>query len=517
MVLDYITVKQILKEIESPEEKHRRHEELENQMIYEGRLHHFVKEKLKKMYPKTHESYNVADYNIHKKITDKKSKSYIKPPLRALDQKQETDIYNQILMDNDFNDTMKVIDTYKNRHKYCALGIVRERYELEDGSQQDWYNFWALAPYEFNVHRDLNGEIYAWSIPTGKEGDFDIWTLWSLESHVKIKTKDYNDFTVLPIVGNPLNENPYGVIPFIYIPMDCEGFYPYHSSLPRQTIELNTNLSVYLTSGNMQIGQLVLKHPKNQKIDWVVSGLMTAMKLEQEVKEGTPSTDASYISPNPNLDGHKESILTYMMMILDEHGMNSNQMTKAGEKFTSGFDRLIANADVQDIIEDNQDIYSRLENEVYQIIKAMNDRDGNFTFRSKKLSVKFARPKILISDSERLDNLKKKKDLGLWDDWQLLQEADPNLSEDEAKQIVADREALKALDSRSVFNGAQVSSLVEVVVSAASKQMPIESAINILISSFGMSEEQARKIIPANIPTIAPLNTPSPFSNSGSF
>jgi hypothetical protein len=456
MILNDSYVLTILKEINSQEERNRRQKELENLMIYEGRLHLFVEKKLKEMYPKTWSCYNVADYNIHKKITEKKSKSYIKPPLRSLDKKEESDLYNQILNEFQFNDTMKVVDLLKNRHKYCALGIVRDRAMLVDGGYKDAYNFWALAPYEFNVHRDFNGEIYAWSIPTGGDGDFDVWTLWTKKSHVKIKTKDYKSFTLVPIEGNPNFENPFGIMPFIYIPMDCSGVYPYQSSLPRQTVELNTNLSVYMTSGNMQIGQLVIKHPKNQKIDWVVSGLMTAMKLEQELKENSPPTEANYISPSPNLEGHKESILTYMAMILDEHGMNSNQVTKAGERFSSGFDRLIANADVQDIIEDNQDVYTRLENGVYKIIKAMNDRDGNFTFKSEKLAVRFARPKILTSDSEKLDNLQKKKNLGLWEDWELIMDADPNLSEDEARKKSESLKASKQIEPVAPANEMEI-------------------------------------------------------------
>jgi len=510
MILDASTIPSILTEINSDFEKNRRQKELENLMIYEGQLHLFVEQKLKEMYPKTWSCYNVADYNIHKKITDKKSKSYLKPPIRSLDQEAESKLYSQILDDNKFNDTMKAVDLLFNRHKYCAVGVVRERFELEDGGTQDAYNFWALAPYEFNVHRDINGEIYAWSFPTGKEGDFHIWTLWSLESHVKIKTRDYKAFSFIEIVGNPLMANPYGLIPFIYVPDDCQGAYPYQSSLPRQTVELNTNLSIYMTSGNMQIGQLVLKYPKTQKIDWIVSGLMTAMKLEQETKDGAPPSTAEYISPSPNLDGHKESILTYMMMILDEHGMTANTI-KGGEKFSSGFDRALAGADVSDIIENNQDVFTRIEGEIYEIVQGMNLRDGNFTFKSKKLVVKFARPKILSSDSEKLDNLAKKKALGLWEEWQLLQDVDPNLTEEEAKKIVFDRASLKALDAGNVFNGAQVSSLVEVVVAAATKQMPIESAVNILISSFGMTEEQARKIVPNDLPVVAPVV--KPFNN----
>jgi len=458
MILNQEKILELLKEINSEAEILRRQKERENQMIYEGQLHLFVENKLKTMYPITWEAYNVADYNVHKKITDKKSKSYIKPPARTLDKEPETPKYNEILEDGKFNDVMKLVDTYMNRHRYCGLGIIREKAEMQDGSFKDMFNFWALTPYEFTVHRDNNGNIYAWSLPTGKMGDLHVWTIWTSESHVKIATKDYKEFKNIEIADNPDNINPFGIIPFLFVPEDCAGAYPYHSSLPRQTIELNTNLSVYLTSGNMQIGQLVLKYPKTQKIEWIVSGLMTAMKLEQETKEGMPKTEADYISPTPNLEGHKESILTYMMMIRDEHGMNSNQVTKAGEKFTSGFDRLIANADVQDIIENNQDAFTRIENAVYNVIRSM--KDGIYNFKSEKLSIKFARPKILTSDSEKLDNLAKKKALGLWEDWELILEADPNLTEDEAK---AKANILKALNAPTIqaINGDNQNGSVE--------------------------------------------------------
>lgn len=437
MILDDVKIRRILKEINSDSEKERRAEEIKSQHIFEGRLHVYVQNKLKKMYPETWDCYNIADYNLHKKINEKKSKSYIKPPIRQLDKKEETDFYNEILESANFNDTMKKVDLYKNQHKYCGVGIIRERVIVENESK-DIYSFWALAPYEFSVHRDNNGNIWAWSLPMGKdEQDKYHWTLWSKDSHIKIKTKDYKDYEVVAIEGNPDNINPYGIIPFVYVPTDVSGFYPYPSSLPRQTIELNTNLSIYLTSGNMQIGQLVLKYPKSDKIEFVSQGLMTAISLPQSEKPDRPPTEASYISPTPNLDGHKDSILTFMMMILDEHGMNSNGALKGGESFSSGFDRLLANADVQDIIEDNQDCYTRSENDIYKIIQSMNLRDGAYTFKSEKLKVKFARPKILTSDSEKLDNLQKKKNLGLWEVWELILESDPNLTEEEAKEKAA--------------------------------------------------------------------------------
>lgn len=435
MVLDSFNLLPILKEIDSKHERNRRLEELRNAQIFDGLLHEYVQEKLQKLYPKTWDCYNVADYNIHRKITEKKSKSYVKPPTRMLDQETETELYNSILEKFNFNDAMKLMDLYKNRHAYCAVGVLKEF--------GDKYSFWTLAPYDFNVHRDENGEIHAWSFPHGADDNGETWSIWTNESYLKVKTKDFKSFAIIPIDNNPEMINPYGILPFVYVPMDMAGNYPNTMSLPRQTIELNTNLSIYLTSGNMQIGQLVLKYPKSVKIDWVVSGLMTAMKLEQEEKPDRPRTEAEYISPNPNLEGHKDSIMTYMAMILDEHGMTSSGVVKGGEKFTSGFDRLLSSADVQDIIEDNQDVYTRVENAIYNIIKQMNLNDNVFTFKSEKLKVRFARPKILSSDSEKLDNLAKKKALGLWEEWELILEIDPNMSEEEAKEKAARLKPIK--------------------------------------------------------------------------
>ena len=79
----------------------------------------------------------------------------------------------------------------------------------------------------------------------------------------------------------------------------------------------------------------------------------------------------------------------------------------------------------------------------------MNLNDNVFTFKSEKLKVRFARPKILSSDSEKLDNLAKKKALGLFEDYELIMEIDPNLSEDEAKEKAA---RLKAVNG-NIQNG----------------------------------------------------------------
>lgn len=434
MILGTREIMVMLKEINSTEEIERRANEFKNYQVYEGKLRKFVKASVQEKYPRTHKDYTVASYNLLKKITNKKAKAYKKAPSRKLDKDTETKSYADLIKKAKLNQAMKLVDRYHNQHRYCAIGVIRDREVLSENKVKDSFSFWALAPHEFVVHRDLNGNIYGWSIPTGRDKDYNYWTMWTKESHIKIKTKNYTSFEIVPHVNNPNFINPYGIIPFIYVPADSSGVYPETSTLVEDSIEVNTNLSVYLTSGNMQIGQLVIKHPSGQTIENVTMGLRTALDLPQH-GDGQTKTEAEYIAPSPNLEGHKNSILLFMQLILDENGLTNAKVGAAeGETFTSGFDRLISNADVQDIIEENQGIYVEVENDIYQIIKAMHLKDNMHTFTAESLNTVFTIPEIMLADSEKLDNLGKKKSLGLWFLWELILEANPNLTIDEAKE-----------------------------------------------------------------------------------
>jgi hypothetical protein len=123
-----------------------------------------------------------------------------------------------------------------------------------------------------------------------------------------------------------------------------------------------------------------------------------------------------------------------MGAILDEQGINSNQVINPNQTFTSGFDRLLSSADVQDIIEDNQGFYTKIEDRVYQIVKAIHK---NFIkrdlFKSQTLLVSFKKPKVLVSDSEKLQNIKTMDELNVLYPWEKYMLIDPNMSEEEAK------------------------------------------------------------------------------------
>jgi hypothetical protein len=78
---------------------------------------------------------------------------------------------------------------------------------------------------------------------------------------------------------------------------------------------------------------------------------------------------------------------------------------------------------------------------------------------------------------------------------------DPNLSEDEAKEKLISIQQSKLemasmfTDPSKVFNGAQVAAIVDVSSKVGTGEISAEAGVNILITSFGIPEEQARSMV----------------------
>lgn len=466
LTVDY--VKGIVLEIEGVQNQTRKRDCYKSYEISGGLLSKYVKERIMEMFPLTGSFYSIADYSLTKKITEKKAKSYKDSPIRKLSGPDaDTTEYQAMVKDSGLNTQLKEIDKLFNEHKYCALAVFPylEMSEVR-AKRKVSYRFIPLAPYEYDLVKNQHGdtEVVVLSYPSlnitkgigeneqiaesgsADEGEIRAYVFWTNSEHRLFKVRGSGEkLTVWEeiIEGNPNGVNPYGVIPVIDMPWSYDPNYPLPSPLPRQTVEINALLSIYLQSASMQVGQLVLKYPQGQELETVTQGVFTGIKLPQSKNPDDSETSADYINPSPDLAGHKESILTYMSMVLDEQGINSNQVVNPSEKFTSGLDRLLSSADVQNIIEDNQEKFLVLEDEIFKIVKQCNDVLGGHKYNSEEMSVIYLKPKMMISDSEELDNLKKKKDLGIFEDWELLQDYNPNLSEEDAKKKIKDLKATR--------------------------------------------------------------------------
>lgn len=479
--LDLDFAQKLITEIEGEENQTRKRNCYKSYQIREGLLYLYVKARLKEMFPKTWEQYTTADYSILKKIIEKKAKAYRDTPVRKLDgPEKDTEEYQKLLKDSNFNSQMKEFDMIFNEHKYGAMAIFPNEPVIEGLEKKNTFKFIPLAPYEYDVVKDKDGKsiCFALSYPSlditrgasdgynqvigesgnSDEGDKRIYVMWTEKEHkvfsVTGKGKD-SKVNQEVIEGNLDGVNPYGVLPIVDLPKKYDRNYPLPNPLPNQTVELNALFSIYLQSGSMQVGQLILKYPSDQAMETVHQGIFTGMKLPQSKNPDDSPTSAEYISPAPDLAGHKDSILTFASMILDEQGINSNSVINPNEKFTSGLDRLLNSADVQSIIEENQNKYVDIENEIFAIVKKIQENNGGYRYSSNSLNIRYLKPKMLISDSENLENLKKKKELGIFEDWELLQDYNPNLSEQEAKDKIAKSRVEKSAMLKAMVGNAK--------------------------------------------------------------
>ncbi|GAG07779.1 unnamed protein product, partial [marine sediment metagenome] len=253
-----------------------------------------------------------------------------------------------------------------------------------------------------------------------------------------MSTNNIIELKFLEIQGNAGMINPIGRLPIAFLSRDMSVDYPVPSNIWKQSVDWNVGLSDLKTASSAQgHGQLVTKHPEGQKINKKLHmGMHTAIDLPQSKKEGIPPTTAEYINASPDLNGQLDVLKFDAVQILNEHGIQAKGGVEGGvEKFASGFDRLLSMADVQEIVEDNQDLYAQnIEDEIFQIIKATQDELNKDKFTSDKLQVTFEKPKVLISDKETLENIRVRDELGLLLAHEKHMLMNPNLNEDQAKK-----------------------------------------------------------------------------------
>lgn len=470
MILSMAEIQGLIQEINDPVNKRRKKAEYDLFQGYAGGLKPYVRDRVIQMFPKTGNVYTISDYSVTKKVVNKKSKSYKEPPIRKLPTAKETELYNKIANDYDLNCAMRELDKNYNRHRYALMAVFMASSFDEMSREAVEFKFVPLAPHQFDLKLNDEGEpvvvilsytpaevaagalgyvgidssIAGYESNEGSE-KYGYYVIWTDEQHLVVRytksneklpgnVKEAGKIELLSMPLNPNNENPWGVLPFAYCPVTGDSNYPITNPIGEQSIEMNALMSIYLTSGSMQIGQLVTSYPADQEMPALAHGLFSTLNLPQSSDPDAKPTTTQWIAPSPNMDGHRKSIMTFLALILDEQGLGVTGQLDGETDFKSALDRMVANADVQDAIEENQQVYGELECEIFEIIRAQLDSVGMNPFSyDSDLQIVYRKPKMLISDTEKLQNIKMMKELGMIEDWQMLQMFDPNLSEDEAK------------------------------------------------------------------------------------
>lgn len=476
-ILDKNVVQLIVQDIESIQNQERKRNEWIAYQSTQGMLKDYVISRLQALFPKNFRKMRVSDIAVSQKVVDKLSNAYCETPIRTLpgESDQAMEELNKIYKQGKFNTAYQDFDEIFNLHRHGLYWVDYDQIKKQFRSS-------ALRPYEYDVIRDPNtGEVLCVvlnypdqditrrqifgsfesqaSVSDGinqliTESQYDsgteskVYAMWTKTNHVVIvvQKKEIKNvqgtsvnyaITYVDLPNNPNMVNPLGIIPFVYKQTGSSIDYPTFNPITEQTINFNILYSDLLTAASMQgFGQATISYPDNAEVKEIEIGYMSAIKLPQSSEPDAKPTTFKFENANPDLDGQQKTYLTYLKQVLSQHGITSNQAIAGDvESFASGLDRMIANADVNKVVQKNQKVYAELENEVYQIVRVWENALGVNVFNNiPEMVVYYPRPTVQINESDVIKNVIALLDAGLITKQKALMKLNPNLNEEQAEQ-----------------------------------------------------------------------------------
>jgi hypothetical protein len=277
--------------------------------------------------------------------------------------------------------------------------------------------------------------------PSDQNAENDQYIWWSNKYHFTTDCK-----------GRVISEdqtNELGVLPFDNFAEDQDGAYWAigGSDLVDGSILINSLIThtnhIGVTQGYGQFYMTGKNLPSGIKI-----GPSRGIKIEYDPNAGEPAPQLGFLSANPPLESLMREIEMYVALLLTTNNLSvSGVATQLGTAQTpaAGISLIIDKAESMEDVKDQEQIFIDKEPLIWKKLvkwinlfkakKVVSSRLEKFTL-SEELQVilKFPDPKPIMSESEKLDNIQKRKDLGLNSQAELLMLDDPSLTTEMAEQ-----------------------------------------------------------------------------------
>lgn len=306
---------------------------------------------------------------------------------------------------------------------------------------------------DFFKHGDRKQQIIADSPgDKGIEDDKRTFIWWSDHFHFTTNSKGI-------IVDAPdKNINPIGMMPFIDLHGDQDG--NYWAMGGEDVIEGSIGINKKITDRNFieftqGWGQLVIAAKDVPKL--LKGGPDNAFVFDVQPDDPTPTV--FYATSNPNLEAWNNGIKMDLALLLSTNDLSprniSANLDSAGN-FPSGISLIIEQSEVIADVQDVQKLYQDKEPIFWEILRRWHGlfADKNLlvpnlqsipVYADSNVKVKFHTSKLPVSEKEKLEVLRLRKDLGLSNLTDLIKMDNPDLSPEEAeakaKAIMAEKKA----------------------------------------------------------------------------
>lgn len=486
--------KQIIDEIEGRENLSRKFNSYKKYQCYKDKTHHYVVDLLLRQFDQeTVEEmrYALSNISIVKKVVDKLARVYSNGVERSISEDAEaTKKLKTIEKRLDINTALKKTNRFLKFQRNIDLFIKPCPVPNVDGTKNEWtIKLEALNPYLFDVVEDYydrtkaiatvlsdyqppatslaffdgkRAPVPAFAIPQGQVkadgkdqmiadsaqdqtiADSKIYIFWTKNYHFTCNAKG----EILPDANNLENKNPLGIFNHIQFAIDQDGAFWAEGGddLIDGAILINALITHTNHVGTIQgYGQFYMTGenlPRSIKVGPTKAIIAEYKKDEQaEPKMG-------FLNANPQLDSLRGLIEMYIALYLTTNNLSTSGVStqlSGGNTLPSGVALILDKAESLEDVQDQRQVFIDKEPDIFEVInKTLKTYNTELVPELKDLIlpdnfkenflVKFNDANPIVTESEKLANLKLRKELGVDSMISILMKDDPSLDEKQAEE-----------------------------------------------------------------------------------
>ena len=297
----------------------------------------------------------------------------------------------------------------------------------------------------------------------GTQGDKRTFIWWTDNYHFTTDEKGI-------IIDAPDNNaNPIGLLPFVNVTGDTDGAYwaKGGEDVTEGSILINKMLTdINFITFTQGWGQLV------------VSARDVPKKLEGgpdnalifDLKPDDPQPNVFFATSNPPIESWLNTVKTSLAMLLSTNDLSPRNISASLNvtNVASGVALLIEQSESVSDTQEKQKLFQDKEPMVWEVLRRWHDlyhakkalvenQQAINPFTDSNVNVKFHSLKTVVSEKEQLENIQKRKDLGLNTMAELLRIDNPDLSEQEslerAEEIMNEKKDRQQSMMGNVMNG----------------------------------------------------------------
>lgn len=277
-----------------------------------------------------------------------------------------------------------------------------------------------------------------------EDEDQDQYIWWSKFYHFTTNGKG----EILDIGGQGKVDviNPIQDMPFVNFAMDQEGSFWAEGGddIFDGAVKVNcmiTNMDhIGVTQG---YGQFYMKGKNLPR--FVKAGVNKSILLEVESKDD-PDPQIGFASSSPKLQELKDQVVMYVALLLTTNNLSTRSVStelSGGQDFASGISLIIDKAESIEDVQDQRDVFQKNEPEIFKKLQkwqavykgALKEEYRKHLIPQEfELNLKFNDARPIMSETEKLNALKLRKELGLNTMIELLMMDDPALTEKQAEE-----------------------------------------------------------------------------------